>query len=379
MASVIQIGNKARGQVRSKNHPTLTKTFPNKHTPCKNIEEATIAAWAWCYAQEADISAGKKIGLQGKAGVTVGQAIDRYLDVRKDISHTAVYALYRVKKALGHIALNKLTDDDIFNFIEKQNVSPIGGHTLFSPLCSVLKKARVGWKYQVQDIVKSASERLIENNLIGPSGERTRRPTAEEIKKLVAYEINSKVPMADVIEFAIATAMRVAEITRITWETYSKEDRTVVITQRKHPKKKLTNNQEVPLLSAAIEIIERQKKEEFDNRIFPFEPRTISALFRKMCRDLEIKDLHFHDLRHEGTTRLFEMGYQPHVVKMFTGHESTKMLERYTHLNAKDVSRVEKKALPSSESSIEMDPETMKEFAEFKRFKAMQKMMETGM
>ncbi len=93
----------------------------------------------------------------------------------------------------------------------------------------------------------------------------------------------------------------------------------------------------------------------------------------KMCVDLKINNLRFHDLRHEGTSRLFEMGYQPHVVKLFTGHESTQMLERYTHLKAKDVSRVEKKLMPSADASIEMDAETMKQF---KQFLAMKKMME---
>ena len=54
--------------------------------------------------------------------------------------------------------------------------------------------------------------------------------------------------------------------------------------------------------------------------------------FRRQCRDLKIDDLHFHDLRHEGTSRLFEMGFTIEQVALVTGHKDWKMLRRYTHL-----------------------------------------------
>ena len=50
------------------------------------------------------------------------------------------------------------------------------------------------------------------------------------------------------------------------------------------------------------------------------------------CRDLKIEDLHFHDLRHEGTSRLFEAGFSSEQVLLVTGHKDWKMLRRYTHL-----------------------------------------------
>lgn len=371
MASIISIGDKFRAQVRRTGLPTITKTFPTK----KLAEE-------WAVLQELHINTGNKVGIQGKTGLTLEQAIDRYLAECQDISRTGVYSLLRIKNpktGLGAIFLHKLDDDHIYEFIKRQNLSPIGGHTLFSPLCTVLKKARVAWKYQVRDIVKTTSERLVEDKLIGPSGKRTRRPSEAEIAKLLAHDANSKIPIGDIIRFAIETTMRCSEIARITWNTYSKEDQTVLITERKHPKKKKINHQTVPLLSSAIEIIERQPKKEHDERIFPFDTHTIGALFTKMCKDLDIKDLHFHDLRHEGTTRLIEKGYQPHIVKMFTGHESMAMLERYTHLNAKDIKKMEGlKEAPKPEpvaaqaGTMIIDAATMEQF---KMFQAMQAMM----
>jgi len=42
--------------------------------------------------------------------------------------------------------------------------------------------------------------------------------------------------------------------------------------------------------------------------IFPYSTDAISATFTRTCRFLGIDDLRFHDLRHEGISRLFEMG-----------------------------------------------------------------------
>ena len=50
---------------------------------------------------------------------------------------------------------------------------------------------------------------------------------------------------------------------------------------------------------------------------------------------LGIEDLHFHDLRHEGISRLFEMDLGIPEVKSVTGHQHWPTLERYTHLKKK--------------------------------------------
>jgi integrase len=47
---------------------------------------------------------------------------------------------------------------------------------------------------------------------------------------------------------------------------------------------------------------------------------------------LEINDLHFHDLRHEGISRLFEMGCTIPQVAAVSGHRSWQSLQRYSHL-----------------------------------------------
>ena len=50
-----------------------------------------------------------------------------------------------------------------------------------------------------------------------------------------------------------------------------------------------------------------------------------------------MRGLRFHDLRHEATTRFFEMGLNVMEVAAITGHKDIRMLSRYTHLRAEDI------------------------------------------
>jgi integrase len=50
-----------------------------------------------------------------------------------------------------------------------------------------------------------------------------------------------------------------------------------------------------------------------------------------------MSDLRFYDLRHEGTSRLFEKGLNLMEVASITGHKTLEMLKRYPHLRASDL------------------------------------------
>jgi Phage integrase family len=67
--------------------------------------------------------------------------------------------------------------------------------------------------------------------------------------------------------------------------------------------------------------------------------------------DLHVKDmhdvgkrpidgLHFHDLRHEGASRLFEAGLSIEQVALVTGHKDWKMLRRYANLRPEQLHRL---------------------------------------
>jgi integrase len=130
--------------------------------------------------------------------------------------------------------------------------------------------------------------------------------------------------------------MRRGEITRLRWADVDAAKKLVLVRDRKHPRRKVGNNEWIPLLGDAWAIVQRQAKGEM---IFPVHEQTLSKYFLWSCRALSIPDLHFHDLRHEGTSRLFEAGYEVQQVALVTGHKSWNMLKRYTQLKPEDLHR----------------------------------------
>lgn len=379
MATITKMSDdKFRVQVRIKGHPTMAETFAGKN--------ARQEAMDWGRDREREIEAGKKVGSQGKTGVLFSECVEKYLAAKPDIAICGAYALKAMAKFMKKTLLTDLTEQHVIDYIESREFSPATGAFHFSYLRSMLKMAEIGWRYSVPDILDQTRERLNYLGLIGKSKERDRRPTDSELDMLLSYKWTKKIPMADIIRFAISTTMRRAEILRVERKDFDKEHKTILIKDRKHPTKKQGNDQVVPLLEESMQIIARQKKNEFDTRIFPYNMQTVSDLFTDTCVELGIIDLHFHDLRHEAISRLFEMGYQIHEVAMFSGHDDWKNLKRYTQLKAKDLRRLSKESEATAEvkqvaTPIEgdvMDAETAKQFKQFQAMMAMMKQTEAA-
>jgi integrase len=183
-------------------------------------------------------------------------------------------------------------------------------------------------------IVEEARTACRELRLVGKSRKRNRRPTAEELERLKAFfsrrDARSEIPMVDIVAFAIHSARREAEICRLEWRDNDQASRTGMVRDAKHPTAKEGNHRRFKCTPEAWEIVKRQPVT--SEYIFPYNPRSVSAAFTRACHILGIVDLHFHDLRHEATSRLFERGYQIHEVAQFTLHDSWNELKRYTNL-----------------------------------------------
>ncbi len=146
----------------------------------------------------------------------------------------------------------------------------------------------------------------------GKGRSRDRRPTLDELDALLSlFEKKNQhrpasVPMHPVVGFALFSTRRQEEITRITWEGLDVAHRRVLISDMKHPGDKIGNDVWCDLPYEALKIVMAMPR--YKDQVFPYHSDTISAAFTRACRLLEIKDLRFHDLRHEGVSRLFEIG-----------------------------------------------------------------------
>lgn len=125
--------------------------------------------------------------------------------------------------------------------------------------------------------------------------------------------------------------MRIGEVCKLQWDDLNIEHKTVLVRDRKDPRKKTGNHMIVPLLGESFDIVMRQPKE--SSLIFPYNSRSVSAGFQRVRNSLGITDLRYHDLRREGASRLFEKGYSIEEVAQVTGHRSLNLLwQVYTQL-----------------------------------------------
>jgi integrase len=338
MASILKVGDAWRAQVRRKGHKSVSETFPTK-----------AQAQAWARKVEAEMDARRFNDVRGLANITLKELIDWYSE---EIGGTHPFgkksAVLRIwARDHGELSLDKLTADYLTTYVRNRYKAGASGVTISIDLTyigGVLKSARDLRKLPINlDVINAARANMAHLKISAKSKERSRRPTAKEIADLCDYlDKHSTLPMRDIIHFAIESAMRVEEITLLRWVDLNEEDRTIIIRDRKHPRQKHGNDQEVPLLGKTYEIIKRQPRPlcpTSEDRIFPVNVKTITTIFPRAKNSLGIANLHFHDLRHEGVSRLFEQGYQIHEVALVSGHRDWKMLARYTQLKAKDLHR----------------------------------------
>jgi integrase len=340
MASFVTRNGRTRALVR-KHAQTLCATFPN-----------LTQAKAWADKEEKRLDQLRATGIVQAKTETIAQLIDRYTEEKQAIrewGRTKTADLKRLKKDLGAHRASTITKKQIVDYFRKRQRDGSGPVVIASQvgyLFGVFKTARSLWHLDVPvPVIELARQALREHDIAGASMSRDRRVSDEELQALITYyEGGGKttdIPMADVIRFCVATGMRISEVCRLEWEDLDEKAKTIVIHDRKHPRKKIGNDQVVPLLNAtgfdAFEIAKRQPRTKA--RIFPYNHKTVVTYFPRAVRALGFKDLHLHDLRHEAISRLFAAGYRIEQVALVSGHRDWAMLRRYTHVKATDLHR----------------------------------------
>lgn len=190
-------------------------------------------------------------------------------------------------------------------------------------------------KVDVQ-VVADAIKQLTKLGIAGKSTERDRRVTDEEIDRIATWHeglMGTTIPLRIALNLAIALPRRSGELFgKMRWEHYNGE--TVKLFDTKDPQK--VRNEVVPITPKARAIIDKLPRSK-TGPILPLNQRSVSHAVFEACRLLGIEDLHLHDLRHEGVSRLFEAGLDIPRVAMISGHQSWQTLKRYTHLKPADV------------------------------------------
>lgn len=320
------------------------------HRESKTFDRERAAA-AWIAKREAELEKPGAIERAKTSAHTLADAIDKYVqDSVKAIGRTKRQVLLAIKTyAIGNLPCDRIASQDIVEFATElskgRQPQTVGNY--ISHLAAVFTVAPAAWGYPLdsQEMVK-ATVVLKRLGIITRSEQRTRRPTLDELDKLMTYffersaRTHQAMPMHKVIAFALFSTRREAEITRILWSDYEPHHKRVLVRDMKHPGQKAGNDVWVDLPPEAMAVIEAMPRRK--ERIFPYYPDTVSKNFTDACLMLGINTedmdddarLKFHDLRHEGVSRLFEMGWTiPHVAAA-SGHRSWNSLKRYTHVRA---------------------------------------------
>lgn len=277
-------------------------------------------------------------------GYSVGDLIDGYAQECNMGGRTKQATHAMLKRELGTIPLKRINSIHLRDFIDTRVQAGAGGVTIAADLSffgAILKWGKHSRRMDLPtDLARDARRDLSARKVSTRSAERDREPTIAELEKLYAFwtaKQRQTIPMATLCAFALATAMRQDEICSIQLEDVDAIKRTVIIRDRKDPRKKEGNNQTVPLLPAAWVLVETILTMRKAGRIFPYQASSVSTAFTRACSTLGIKDLRFHDLRHKATSDLFRMGLTIPQVAVLTGHKTWTQLKRYTHTKSEDV------------------------------------------
>jgi integrase len=258
---------------------------------------------------------------------------------------TKVATLAMLQRELGGIPLVNLSALHLQDFITKRVKQGAGGATVAADLSflgGVLKYGRVVKHLSIDPrLALDARMALTSRGLNSRSKERRREPSADELATLYAYwkrkGSRQTIPMEVICRFAMATTLRQSEITGLVAEDVDPDKKTVVVRDRKNPNEKAGNDSTIPLIGEAWSIVADRLTARRKGRIFPYDPRSVSAAFTRAVSACQIDDLHFHDLRHGAITNLFRMGLSIELVAILSGHKDWKQLRRYTELGAGDV------------------------------------------
>jgi integrase len=317
MATFRKRSNAWQARVQRNGQADLSKTFKSRSE-----------ALAWARGIEYELDKGFNHSAPPKA--TLGELLNKYLNEVTPNKKGASVETYRIRKWLKHSLAQKavtgINSSDLCNWRDDSIGRGISPNTIRLELAIVshlYTVARAEWGFQ-----------SLENPTVAlripklPKG-RTRRVDPKELE-YIAYSTESIVLPA-IITLAVESAMRRSEIASLRWEHVQLTTSTLLL-----PHTKNGDSREVPLSSLALKAISLMDRGA-EGTVFNMTAHAISIAFSRACKRANVQGLHFHDLRHEAISRLFERGLSLPEVATISGHRTWAMLSRYTHLKAQSL------------------------------------------
>lgn len=378
-----------QAKIRLKGLPVVSKSFPTMKL-----------AEAWAKVTESEMLRGVYVSRDDAERTTFRQVAERYRDEvlpTKRGCDRETYRINRLIEEFGPIALASITPARLSAYRDKRVKDGVAGQTVVHELgmiSRILKTSVVDW-----GIALPAGNPVSQIRKPKIAAGRDRRLLDGEEALLLAACRSSKVKgLAPAVALAIETAARQGELLALDWRDI---DLTACTARLRGEGGGVTKNgaefREVPLSPRAVEILReiqgpvrrirgavfglsqnslkkawqfalrraradyvaeqlsarlatagmpaKEVKREVHKvvnrggRVSPEPPKAATLrVAAELEQDTLLCDLHFHDLRHEATSRLAEM-FQLHELMKITGHGDSRMLSRYYHPRAADLAK----------------------------------------
>ena len=254
--------------------------------------------------------------------------------------------------AMADLDAIALTPAQLVEHVSARRASGTGPSTVINDLVWL----RVVWRYAGLQRIAVKMATLDEamayckaDGLIARARRRVRRPTSEELKKIGEWfryrEGRGAPPMYDIMWAAIYSCRRLDELCRMRLSDWDRERGVWLIRDVKHPSGSTGHHMEMtvterlkPVIAALETKIQRPTG---DDRLIHWKSSSVGNYWGKQLRLLGVDDLRFHDLRHEGCSRLAEDGWTIPQIQRVSLHESWASLQRYVHVPSRTSARCE--------------------------------------
>lgn len=324
--------------------------FPNQSKTFTTRKEAEV----WARQLESQIDRGSFVDRTEAERNTLGDLLSQYAEKVSPSKKSGAGEKLRIEKLqddpISQYKISALTGKVIAEYRDRRLAGdsrrrPVSGSTVnreLTLLSHVLNVARTEWDIPIEVNPVSLIRRPKENRA------RTRRLLPGEEKRLLAAVGDSPRDMAGrfepgvchnewvrpVVIMALETAMRRSEILAVRWPDVFLDDQYLKLHDSKNGEPR-----EVPLSSRAVETLLSLRLCPLDGRVFPISADALKKAFTRACERAGIINLHFHDLRHEATSRIAEKMDNIMELSAVTGHKTVQMLRRYYHPRATDLAK----------------------------------------
>jgi integrase len=316
MATITKRGARWRVQVRCKGYKPVSKTFASQ-----------AEARRWAAQVQGRMAADEWAAASAAKRMTLGEGLRRYLEEvtpgKKGARQETIRILAWLREPMAERPLGSIRSQDVAEWRtarQRAGKAPTTIKNAVTILSQVYKIAASEWG--MTGLTNPVAAVKMPRN----RPHRERRLEGDEEARLLAACDSRIRPL---VELAMETAMRQGELLRL-------ERRHIRGNVAHLPDTKNGRARSVPLSSRAVAIV-RAAPARLHGPLFDITQHAVQHSWRKAYRRAGIVDLHFHDLRHEATSRLFERGLDAFEIMSITGHSTTDMLKRYTHFRAKEL------------------------------------------